>query len=52
MHDVTHKIVAVGSRSVEKAQGFIKEQISGDDSVRAYGTYTEVFKDKVYSVTT
>jgi hypothetical protein len=48
VHDVTHEIVAVGSRSVEKAQEFIKAQIPGDESVKAYGTYTEVFQDKVF----
>ncbi|KAL1710754.1 hypothetical protein EV121DRAFT_285181 [Schizophyllum commune] len=43
--DVTHKIVAVGSRSVPKAQEFIDAKINGDKSIKAYGSYDEVFAD-------
>ncbi|KAL1667845.1 hypothetical protein GGF50DRAFT_124472 [Schizophyllum commune] len=49
--DVTHKIVAVGSRSVPKAQEFIDAKINGDKSIKAYGSYDEVFADPV-SITT
>lgn len=45
--DVAHKIVAVGSRSTESAQKFIDAFIQGDKSVKAYGSYAEVFADKV-----
>ncbi|KAH7914951.1 hypothetical protein BJ138DRAFT_241217 [Hygrophoropsis aurantiaca] len=45
-HDVAHKITAVGSRSVAKAQKFIDEFVKGDKSVKAYGTYDEVYADK------
>ncbi|KIJ69242.1 hypothetical protein HYDPIDRAFT_24094 [Hydnomerulius pinastri MD-312] len=44
--DVAHKIVAIGSRSVEKAQKFINEFVKADKSVKAYGTYDEVYADK------
>lgn len=44
--DVVHKIVAVGSRSVKTAKEFIDREIK-DDSVKAYGTYDELFADKV-----
>ncbi|EGN95357.1 hypothetical protein SERLA73DRAFT_60243 [Serpula lacrymans var. lacrymans S7.3] len=46
VHDVVHKVTAVGSRSVEKAQKFITEYVEGDKSVKAYGTYEEVYADK------
>lgn len=41
-----HKVVAVGSRSVEKAQEFIGREVK-DDTAKAYGSYDEVFADKV-----
>ncbi|EGN96617.1 hypothetical protein SERLA73DRAFT_184715 [Serpula lacrymans var. lacrymans S7.3] len=46
VHDVVHKVTAVGSRSVEKAQSFIGENAGGDKSIKAYGTYGEVYADK------
>ncbi|KAH7909082.1 hypothetical protein BJ138DRAFT_274297 [Hygrophoropsis aurantiaca] len=46
VHDVVHKITAVGSRSVAKADEFIAEFAGGDKSIKAYGSYTEVFADK------
>ncbi|KAJ7623512.1 hypothetical protein FB45DRAFT_837776 [Roridomyces roridus] len=45
VHDVVHKVVAVGSRSTEKAQEFIAACAGGDQSVKAYGTYEEVYAD-------
>ncbi|KAL1746832.1 hypothetical protein HDZ31DRAFT_80968 [Schizophyllum fasciatum] len=45
--DVAHKIVAVGSRSTTKAQEFIDARINGDKSVKAHGSYEEVFADPV-----
>jgi len=42
-------VVAVGSRSVDKAQEFIDRLAGGDKSIKAYGTYAEVFADKVSS---
>ena len=55
--DVAHAITAVGSRSIEKAEAFIKEncpdggfaQISGlvSDKPAAKGSYAEVYSDKV-----
>ena len=47
MSDVAHKVVAVGSRSMESAQKFIDEHIKGDKTVKACGSYAEVFADKV-----
>ena len=46
-HDVTHKIVAVGSRTVESAQAFIDRLIPEDGEVKAYGSYHDVFADQV-----
>jgi hypothetical protein len=46
VHDVVHKIAAVGSRSVEKAQEFINTIVK-DPECKAYGTYEEVYSDPV-----
>ncbi|KAJ7173759.1 hypothetical protein C8R46DRAFT_122049 [Mycena filopes] len=46
VHDVAHKVVAVGSRKVETAQEFIAANAAGDASIKAYGTYEEVYADK------
>jgi len=57
--DVAHKIVAVGSRSVESAQKFIDKLNASKDinawgvkngvlaDAKAYGKYDEVFADPV-----
>lgn len=47
VHDVVHIVSAVGSRSVENAQNFIGTVAGGDKSIKAYGTYEEVYSDKV-----
>lgn len=47
MTDVVHKVVAVGSRSVAKAQEFIDKYAAGNKSIKALGTYEEVYADKV-----
>ncbi|KAJ7132144.1 hypothetical protein C8R44DRAFT_773159 [Mycena epipterygia] len=46
VHDVVHKVVAVGSRSVEKAQEFIGVNAGGDAAIKAFGSYEEVYADK------
>ncbi|KAF8817481.1 NAD(P)-binding protein [Phlegmacium glaucopus] len=46
VHDILHKIAAVGSRTVEKAKDFIDRCAQGDQSIKAYGTYEEVYADK------
>ncbi|KAH0582907.1 hypothetical protein H2248_010808 [Termitomyces sp. 'cryptogamus'] len=46
VHDVIHKVAAVGSRSVEKAREFINDIAGGDESIKVYGTYDEVYTDK------
>ncbi|KAF7356881.1 NAD(P)-binding protein [Mycena venus] len=46
VHDVVHKVVAVGSRKVETAQEFISANAGGDVTIKAYGTYEEVYADK------
>ncbi|KAH9812364.1 hypothetical protein DFH28DRAFT_409757 [Melampsora americana] len=45
--DVSHKLVAVGSRSIERAQEFINsfEKLKGQN-VQAYGSYEELVKDQ------
>lgn len=45
--DVAHKIVAVGSRSVDSAQAFIEKHAGKDSGIKAYGSYSEVFADPV-----
>jgi predicted dehydrogenase len=47
VEDVVHQVVAVGSRNRAKAQEFIDKFARGDKSVKAYGTYEEVYADKV-----
>lgn len=49
VHDVVHKVVAVGSRSVVSAQKFIDEKAGGDKSIKALGSYAAVFADPVGS---
>ncbi|KAI0320876.1 hypothetical protein OF83DRAFT_1052271 [Amylostereum chailletii] len=44
-HDVVHKAVAVGSRTIESARAFIDSNAGGDKSIKAYGTYAEVYTD-------
>ncbi|KAL5513031.1 hypothetical protein ACEPAH_3429 [Sanghuangporus vaninii] len=44
VNDVQHKIVGVGSRSVDSARKFIETEIK-DESVKAYGSYDELFAD-------
>ncbi|KAF6761551.1 hypothetical protein DFP72DRAFT_803397 [Ephemerocybe angulata] len=46
VHDVAHKVMAVGSRTVERAKEFIDKFANGDQSIAPYGTYQEVFDDK------
>jgi len=46
VNDLVHKITAVGSRAVKSAQEFINAYASGDSSIKAYGSYDEVYADK------
>ena len=46
MKDVVHEIAAVGSRSVEKAASFIKDNKLGEQA-KPYGSYAEVYADPV-----
>ena len=45
--DVVHKVTAVASRNVETAQHFVNKELKSDSSVKAYGTYDELFADPV-----
>ena len=45
--DVVHTVTAVGSREAVKAQEFIDKFARGDKSIKAYGTYQEVYADTV-----
>ncbi|KAH0836598.1 hypothetical protein J3R83DRAFT_8298 [Lanmaoa asiatica] len=47
VHDIAHRITAIGSRSVESAVRFIAENANGDPSIKAYGSYAEVYADSV-----
>ena len=51
MTDVAHAVVAVGSRSVESAQKFVKEHAKGDSTIKTYGTYSELYADPVCDYT-
>ncbi|KAI8996576.1 NAD-P-binding protein [Trametes punicea] len=43
--DVAHKVVAVGSRSVESAHKFIAAYAPKEEGIKAYGAYAEVYAD-------
>ncbi|KAF8196759.1 NAD(P)-binding protein [Mycena galopus ATCC 62051] len=45
VHDVVHKVSAVGSRKVETAQDFIGVNAGGDTTIKAYGSYEQVYAD-------
>lgn len=49
--DIEHKIVAVASRSKEKADKFVKENFEAGQhdikDVKTYGSYSELYNDKV-----
>ncbi|KAK7207387.1 NAD(P)-binding protein [Myxozyma melibiosi] len=44
--DVKHEVVAIGSRSLEKAQKFVDEFAPGQTGIRLYGDYESVLSDK------
>ena len=45
VNDIIHKVTAVGSRSIESAQAFIDANAAGDKSIKAYGSYADVYAD-------
>jgi hypothetical protein len=51
--DVKHQVVAVGSRSTDSAKRFVEETwkeagvTAGQDQVKLYGTYEELYRDEV-----
>jgi len=45
VHDIIHKVVAVGSRDVDKAKAFVSQFIAHEQDVKAYGSYEEVYAD-------
>lgn len=47
IHDILHKIVAVGSRDTTKAKEFVDTHALGEKSIKIFGTYEEVYHDKV-----
>jgi hypothetical protein len=46
-YDVIHKVTAVASRSLAKAQIFIDTIAHGDKSIKAYGSYEDIYVDEV-----
>ncbi|KAG8881555.1 hypothetical protein FRB97_009389 [Tulasnella sp. 331] len=48
VHDVQHKVTAVGSRDINKAQKFVNEFVTSEakGEAKAYGSYKEVVKAK------
>lgn len=46
VHDVVHKVIAVGSRNLATAEEFVNEHLKCEKSIRAYGSYGEVYADK------
>ena len=47
MDDVVHKVTAVGSRDLARVHDFIDKFARSDEAVKAYGTYEQVYADKV-----
>lgn len=48
VHDVVHKVTAVGSRSIESASAFVDKFIDAVNVlVKTYGSYAEVYRDPV-----
>ncbi|EAU90616.1 hypothetical protein CC1G_01000 [Coprinopsis cinerea okayama7 len=45
VHDVVHRIVAVGSRTVDSAQSFVDRHTLSDPEIKVYGSYDEVYAD-------
>ncbi|KAH9995368.1 NAD(P)-binding protein [Russula compacta] len=45
VHDVVHKVTAVGSRSIESASAFVGKLVNADEPVKIYGNYAEVYGD-------
>ena len=45
--DILHRVVAVGSRNIQKARSFVNNYAGGTPSVKAYGSYEEVYGDDV-----
>jgi hypothetical protein len=43
-------VTAVGSRNVDSAKKFIAEYAVGDSSIKAYGSYAEVYADSVRGI--
>jgi predicted dehydrogenase len=43
--DVKHRIVAVASRSEQKARAFVNDKLNGDASIRVHGSYEALFAD-------
>lgn len=46
VHDVVHKVTAVGSRSLATADDFVRKYANGDKSIKTYGSYAEVYADE------
>lgn len=46
VYDVVHKVTAVGSRSLAAAEDFVHKYANGDESIKAYGSYAEVYTDE------
>ena len=42
-----HKVIAVGSRDLIKAKKFVEETTRGQHGLKSYGTYEDVYADKV-----
>ncbi len=46
-YDILHRVVAVGSRNIQKARDFVNNYADSTPSVKAYGSYEEVYADDV-----
>jgi hypothetical protein len=49
VQDIKHTIVAVASRSKDKASAFIKDVCKVGPGIKAYGSYAELYNDQVAS---
>jgi predicted dehydrogenase len=43
---VVHRVAAVGSRTLEKAETFVNTVAQNDPSIKAYGSYGEVYANE------
>ena len=48
--DIFHRIAAIGSRDLGRAQTFAKEHVGAEHNPRCFGSYAELLADDSYDV--